>query len=256
MLVTVFAPSTSTYVPSAAESSSAINILYMVTRHVPAVPFCPLSLALPPLMSAVKVANGVDSPFEIMVLNSVMKAFVPSCTSNTSVDDTSFVVVLLIEIKYLAALLSAIAQLSSVAAAESRSATSFVCASPDPACVPEESLSPSPILKNDTALSVDTEESANRPARAVNLTLLTALLTSEASSGAASDVDDLTICDEPENESKVEPSSVPCASMCFCTWNSIELPSALFLLNTRYHALSYLVWANSSITIGSACSCS
>ena len=63
-----------------------------------------LNLALPPLTSAVKVANGVDWAFEMMVLNSVMYASVPSCISITSVDDTSFVVVLLIDMKYLAAL--------------------------------------------------------------------------------------------------------------------------------------------------------
>ena len=66
VLVTFFAPNTSTYVPSSAEVSSANRILYIVTLQVPAVPFCPRSLALPPLMSAVKVANGVDSPFDMI----------------------------------------------------------------------------------------------------------------------------------------------------------------------------------------------
>ena len=85
------------------------------------------------------------------------------------------------------------AQLSRVAAAESRSAVKSVCASPEAACVPEESLSPRPILKKVTALSVDTDESASKPARPNSLTVLTADLTSLASSGALSLADDLTI---------------------------------------------------------------
>ena len=77
--------------------------------------------------------------------------------------------------------------------AESRSATTLVAASPDAACVPDESLSPSPILKYDTALSVETEESASSPALPVSLMLLTAALMSLASSGALSLADDLII---------------------------------------------------------------
>ena len=76
----------------------------MVTLHVPAVPFAPLNLALPPLMSAVNVAKGVDSPLETIVLYSDMKAFVPSWINITSVEETSFVVVLFIDTKYFAAL--------------------------------------------------------------------------------------------------------------------------------------------------------
>ena len=215
VFVIVLEPITSTFVPSESDSLSDISILYMVIRQVPAVPFAPLNLALPPLMSAVNVAKGVVEAFEIIVLYSVMNAFVPSCINSTSVDETSFEVVLLIDMKYFAALALDIEKLSRVAVAESRSAVTLVAASPDAACEPDESLSPSPILKNETALSVDTDESASRPALPVSLTLPTAALTSVSSKGSLSPTDVLTICDEPENESNVEPSSVPCANMCF-----------------------------------------
>ena len=163
VFVIVLEPNTSTFVPSESDSLSDINILYIVTRQVPAVPFDPLNLALPPLMSAVNVAKGVVEAFDMIVLYSVINAFVPSCIKSTSVDETSFEVVLLIDIKYFAALALEIEKLSKVAVAESRSAVTLVAASPDTACVPEESLSPNPILKNETALSVDTDESASRP---------------------------------------------------------------------------------------------
>ena len=88
-------------VPDLADSVSDNRTLYIVILHVPAVPLAPLTLTLPPLMSAVKVANGVNSAFVMIVLNSVMNASVPSWTTNNSVDETSLVVVLLIDTKYL-----------------------------------------------------------------------------------------------------------------------------------------------------------
>ena len=91
-------------VPDLDDSASDNKTLYMVTLHVPAVPLAPLSLTFPPLMSAVNVASGVDSAFVIMVLYSVMKALVSSCITITSVEETSFVVVLFIDMKYLAPL--------------------------------------------------------------------------------------------------------------------------------------------------------
>ena len=59
VLLTVWAPMTFSNVPLESDSSSANAILYMVTLHVPAVPFAPRTLTFPPLMSAVNVANGV-----------------------------------------------------------------------------------------------------------------------------------------------------------------------------------------------------
>ena len=208
---------TSTCVPSAVDSLSDISILYMVTLQVPAVPLEPRSLQFPPLMSAVNVANGVVELFDIIVLYSVTNASDPSWHSSTSVEDTSFVVVLLIEIKYFAALALDVLKESRLDIAESKSATTIVDASPEAACEPEESLSPNPILKNLTALSVETDESASKPALPRSLTFPTAGLTSVESSGALSLAELLTICEDPEKESKVDPSSVPWASMCF--WN-------------------------------------
>ena len=114
---------------------------------MPVVPFAPLNLTLPPLMSAVNVAKGVKEPFDMTVLYSVTNASVPSCVKSTSVDETSFDVVLFIEMKYFAALALDVEKLSKVAVAESRSAVTLVDASPDAACEPDESLSPRPILK-------------------------------------------------------------------------------------------------------------
>ena len=149
-------------VPALDDSASDNKTLYMVTLHVPAVPLAPLSLTFPPLMSAVNVASGVDSAFVMIRLNSVMKALVPSCTTITSVEETSLVVVLFMDMKYLAPLKSAAANVSRLAAAESRSATNNVCCCVNvelPACVPDESLSPSPILKK---CSVFIEESVDQ----------------------------------------------------------------------------------------------
>ena len=91
-------------VPDLDDSASDNKTLYIVILHVPAVPFAPLSLTFPPLMSAVNVASGVVCAFVMIKLYSVMKALVPSCMTITSVEDTSFVVVLFMDMKYLAPL--------------------------------------------------------------------------------------------------------------------------------------------------------
>ena len=206
-------------VPDRADSLSDSSILYIVILHVPAVPLAPRSLTLPPLISAVNVASGDASALEIIVLYSFMNASEPSCTSKISVDSTSFVVVLFIDMKYFAPLKEEAENVSMLAAAESKSATSKVCCCVKvelPACVPEESLSPRPILKKCSVLIAElVEPSANFPPAPSNLTLSDAVLMSEDScTSSAAEV--LIICDEPENESKVDPSSVPRASMCFC----------------------------------------
>ena len=85
-------------VPDLLTSESDNSTRYIVILHVPAVPLAPLSLTLPPLMSAVNVASGVVSALDIIRLYSVMNASVPLCTTNTSDDDTSLEVVLLTEI--------------------------------------------------------------------------------------------------------------------------------------------------------------
>ena len=77
VLLTVCAPLTTSYVVDASDSSSANMILYIVTLQVPAVPFAPLNLTFPPLISAVKVASGVLSALEIKRLYSKMKASEP-----------------------------------------------------------------------------------------------------------------------------------------------------------------------------------
>ena len=133
--------------------------------------------------------------------------------------------------------------MSRLAAAEFRSATNKVCCCVKvelPACVPDESLSPSPILKKCSVLIADVvDPSCSVPPCPKSLTLPLAALMSEASNTSSSS-EVLMICDEPEKASKVEPSSVPCAIICFCIWNSIELSAAWSLLNAMYHALSYL----------------
>ena len=97
-------PTTAIGVPDLDDSLSDKSTLYIVILHVPAVPLAPLSLTFPPLMSAVNVASGVDSAFVMTVLYSDMKAFVSSCITSTSVEETSLVVVLFMDMKYLAPL--------------------------------------------------------------------------------------------------------------------------------------------------------
>ena len=57
VLETRTSPITLIFVPDTSDSSSANNILYMVTLQVPVDPFAPSNLTLLPLMSTVKDIN-------------------------------------------------------------------------------------------------------------------------------------------------------------------------------------------------------